>query len=441
MDRVRLRPLHQRRGIGLRLNEEEKAIADGARGEAARAALEILTQTGDLFGAETMIPICQVHDDAVLNIGPAVTEFVERMVRLGGRVAVPTSLNAADYDLERPERLRADEDDIQACRRLSRAHLDLGAAPTWTCAPYQTGFVPRFGTHIAWAESNATAFANSILGARTNRYAGLLDICAALVGRAPYFGLHRPENRRAELLVTLDGFSREDLARDDLYPLLGYVYGGLAGDAVGALAGLEPGVATDSLKAFTAAAASSGSVGMFHLIGLTPEAPDRRTCLHGRPPKNEASITPAMIDQARAMLWTAGDDRPDLIVLGCPHFSFAEFSHLIRLLGDRKVHPEVEMWVFTNRQVRDWLETAGLERELEGRGVRIFCDGCPLCYPHHNWNFRTALTNSGKFAAYGQAQTGHRIAISDLARCVDSAVEGRIVSGPDFLRKGGSGLA
>lgn len=421
------------------LTETEKALAQGQGGEAVRAALSILIEMGELFGAERLIPISQVHDDALLFIGPAIHEFVQKMVDLGGRVAVPTSLNPADYDLRNPEGLRVPPDKMADCRRLSQAHLDLGAAPTWTCTPYQTGFLPRFGQQIAWAESNATAFANSIIGARTNRYAGLLDVCAAIAGRAPLFGLHLTANRAARMLIRLDGFSREELTRDELYPLLGYVYGRLAGHTVAALEGLaghngdNDGLAgtipIDSLKAFTAAAASSGSVGLFHLIGITPEAPDRAACFQGRKPAEERVITPADIDQARAELWTAQGDTVDLIALGCPHFSFMEFMALDRALGQRRVSENTACWVFTNRSVKAWLADSGLLDSLIGRGVAVFTDGCPLCYPHQEWGFSTAMTNSGKFATYGPAQTGHAIAIAGLAQCVESAVAGKIVLG------------
>jgi predicted aconitase len=180
----------------MRLTDEEKSILDGKQGEAARIALSVLVDLGKVFGAEELMKVSQVHIDTTVYMVDAGLEFAERLADLGGKVAVPTSLNSSAIDLRRWKEYRVPPEIISKHQRLAEAYLKMRGIPTWTCAPYQNGIIPRFGEQIAWGESNAIAFANSIIGARTNRYADLMDICAAIIGKVPKFGLHLTENRR-----------------------------------------------------------------------------------------------------------------------------------------------------------------------------------------------------------------------------------------------------
>ena len=266
----------------MHLTPEEEQVLSGCRGEAARIAMAVLADLGTVFGADRLIPVAQVHIDTTLYMVDAGVEFAERMASQGGRFCVPTSLNPSAIDLLHPEAMRVPADLLENSRRLERAYLAMGAAPTWTCTPYQHGFVPRFGEQIAWGESNAIVFANSVLGARTNRYADLMDICAAIIGKAPHFGLHLEGNRRAELIVDAAGLPRHVSADPAAYPLLGYRVGELAGDRIPAVTGIPAEVSTDALKAFGAAAASAGAVGLFHMVGVTPEARRLEMCTGGR---------------------------------------------------------------------------------------------------------------------------------------------------------------
>ncbi len=244
----------------MRLTDEDKRILDGKRGEAARIALSVLVDLGELFGAAELMKVSQVHIDATLYMVEAGLEFAEKMVDMGGKVAVPTSLNPSAIDIQRWEAYRVPAETLSKHKRLEEAYLNMRAIPTWTCAPYQHGIIPRFGEQIAWGESNAIAFANSIIGARTNRYADLMDICAAIIGKVPKFGLHLTENRKAGMLIQLKDITGDMFADDAIYPLLGYILGEMAGDQVAAITGIPENVTTGNLKGFCAAAASSGAV-------------------------------------------------------------------------------------------------------------------------------------------------------------------------------------
>ncbi len=409
----------------MHLTNQEKSILSGSQGEAARIALQILVDLGEIFGADEMIPVTQVHIDTTIYMVDAGVEFAERMAELGGKFVVPTQLHPSAIDLVRWKELRVDPELLEKSRRIERAYLQMGAMATWTCAPYQQGLIPRFGEQIAWGESNAIAFANSVIGARTNRYADLMDICAGIIGKGPRFGLHLSENRKAEILITLEGFTEEMFTDRAIYPLLGFVFGEIAADRIAALEGIPSGVPIDSLKAFSAAAASSGAVGLFHIIGVTPEAQTLEMCSQGEP-LERFEITPAMLRNAEERLSDNKIGRPDLVVLGCPHFSEEEFVLLAQLLRGRQIHESITCWVFTSRKVYSLIETNDILKELQLVGVDVFTDGCPLQYPTKNWSFHSAMSDSGKFVNYCYSQTGLKVVYGSLDECVETAVAGKL---------------
>ena len=410
----------------MRLTDEEKSILDGKRGEAARIALSVLVDLGQLFDADELMRVSQVHIDATLYMVEAGLEFAEKMVDRGAKVAVPTSLNPSAIDLQRWEQYRVPAEILPKHKRLEAAYLNMRATPTWTCAPYQHGIIPRFGEQIAWGESNAIAFANSIIGARTNRYADLMDICAAIIGKVPKFGLHLAENRKAEMLIQLKDVTSDMFANDEIYPLLGYLLGEMAGDRVAAVTGIPQDVKIDSLKGFCAAAASSGAIGLCHLVGITPEAQTLEMCLQGNKPQTVLEITPSAIRRAEERLMTVKNDAVDLVVTGCPHYSTAEFMRLAQLIKDKKVHDSVIFWVFTNRAVYAWIKNNGILSDLIERGVMVFTDGCPLQYPRQTWHFNAAMTDSAKFANYCFSQRGLDAAYGSIEACVETAIRGKI---------------
>jgi predicted aconitase len=413
----------------MQLTREEKGVLEGKAGEAARMAMSILVDLGELYNAEDMMSVSQVHIDSSVYMVDAGLEFAERMADLGGRVSVPTSLNISAIDLERWREYRVPPELAEKSKRLERAYLKLGAAPTWTCAPYQHGMIPRFGEQIAWGESNAIAFANSIIGARTNRYGDLVDICAALIGKVPRFGLHLEENRKAQIVIRLKNMDHDMFKDKSIYPLLGFLVGERAGDRIPAIEGIPPDAEVDSLKGFSAAAASSGPIGLFHLVGVTPEARTLELCLKGTHPRKVLEITPGMLRDAEERLWTAKGPKADLVAIGCPHFSFTESRELARLLEGQKVHHSMAFWVFTSRTVFEWIKGCGILGDLQQAGVKVFTDGCPLEYPNREWDFTVLMTNSAKLANYCYSRTGLAVAYGSLEDCVKTAVQGRIWRG------------
>mgnify|MGYP000674036594 CR=1 FL=1 len=255
------------------LDEIDKALLGGEFGESARRAMRLLLPYGEVLGAQRFIDIASAHIDSCLYHGRSGLDFVRYLQSGGGHVRVRTTLNVTAFDLEQPELSRVPGEAMRIQRDMVDAYLSLGCLPTMTCAPYQQAQRPGFGEHIAWAESNAIVFANSALGARSDRYGDFTDICAALAGRVPAAGLHLEENRRPVLLLDVPGPDETDLERDLYFAALGYLLGEIAGSRVAAITGAPPDTNEDELKAIGAAAASSGGVALFHLVGVTPEAP------------------------------------------------------------------------------------------------------------------------------------------------------------------------
>ena len=266
-------------------------LLGGRHGPAAQFAMTLLVRFAEAVGASKFIDAEAAHIDGCLYHGQVSLDFVERVVELGGRVRIPTTLNVGSIDLIHPELFRGDADLRASGVRLMHAHEQLGCVPTFTCAPYQTMFRPRFGAQIAWAESNAIVFANSVIGARTNRYGDFVDLCCALTGRVPFYGLHVTENRRARILVEISAVPTEWLDAAQTCVAIGYLIGRFCGERIPAIVGL-PEASEDDLKALGAVAASAGAVGMFHAVGVTPEADTLHDAFQGSPPEETIELGP-----------------------------------------------------------------------------------------------------------------------------------------------------
>jgi predicted aconitase len=309
--------------------------------------------------------------------------------------------------------------------RMMRAYGQLGCEPTWTCAPYQAGHRPRPGSQVAWGESNAVVFCNSVLGARTNRYGDFLDIACAIAGRAPDYGLHRTENRHATVVFDVSALDEAFLTSDVAWPILGNLYGRLIGNAIGVISGLRMRPWEDILKGFGAAAASSGAVALFHVAGCTPEAPDEATALGFQPAQARIMVTPEMVrDAQRRLSTTETADHIDAVAIGSPHLSLEEFDALQTCLRGRRAR--VPIYACTGRHVLRILERDGHRAALEACGVVIVADTCVVVTPIlPERRGAVLMTNSGKFAHYAPANTGYAVLYASMADCVESAVLGR----------------
>lgn len=415
--------------MALELSEEQRAIASGSRGEGSAMAMRIVAATARLMSAPSLIPIASAHIDGALYHGDSGTLFAEKLVEGGAKVAVRATLNVGSLDLTGCSKNRLPAHERDMARRMMDAYRVLGCEPSWTCAPYQAGHRPALGSDVAWGESNAVVFCNSVLGARTNRYGDFLDIACAIAGFAPYYGLHRPENRRATIIFDVGAIDPAFLRSEVAWPILGSLFGREIGDAIGVVAGVHAHPGEDALKAFGAASASAGAVGLFHVAGVTPEAPDLATALHHQAPQAVIHVTNEMIADSRCRLSTARNmARIDAVAIGSPHLSVSEFDRLETLIAGRKL--KIPLYACTGRHALAALEGNGRRQSLEASGVVIVADTCVVVTPIlPDIEGAVLMTNSGKFAHYAPGNTGYGVIYGSMAECVESAVLARPVFG------------
>jgi cis-L-3-hydroxyproline dehydratase len=412
----------------MRLTEEEKRILNGEHGKTKRLSMEIEVELAEAFGVDEMIPITAAHVDAdsyATTGGEAKLDFARRMGSTGATFAVPTTLNPGGRDIDRWREFRIPEWFASKSEELERLYLGMGAIPTWTCAPYTYGTIPCKGENIAYAESNAIVFANSVLGARTPRYGDFFEVCAALTGRAPRFDLYLDENRFADIRFDVSALHDYCLTDDLTFALLGYLIGRKTGNKVPVITGLHPRIDRDKLKTFSAAIASSGSVGLFHIVGMTPEAPSLQSVARPSADLVQINVDDSDLDAVKKELSSA-KECVDLVLMGCPHASVTEFMELSRLLNGQIIAKNVEFWVQTNRVVFSWIDKMGILSQLEHSKVRISTDSCIFNWPLDEWGFQSAVTNSAKFAHYCPGELGMDCSLTDLAGCVKAAVTGEI---------------
>ncbi len=414
----------------LRLTDEEKAILAGGKGTYGdRMAMEVVAESARYLGAKSLVPVASSHIDGCLYHGDSGTLYCEKLVDQGARVRVPTSTNVGALNLLKPDQCRLEPHRKKMAFRLMVAHEKMGCAPSWTCAPYQAGARPSLGQQIAWGESNAVAFANTVLGARTNRYGDFLDIACAISARAPDFGLHIAENRTARLVIDASDLPARLLQEDAFYPVLGALIGRLAGETIAAVTGMPDNVSEDALKALCAGAASTGAVALIHIVGVTPEATTLKAALGGLVPEVTITLTHEMILEARDALSLSQSEIINSVALGSPHFNTTECKSVLRLAAGRGF--EIPFFICMGRHTFEELKSDDTLQDLEHLGIECVVDTCVVVTPILPRAGGVMMTNSAKFAHYVQGNTGHAPIFGTLRECVLSAQSGRVIRDPD----------
>ena len=390
------------------LTRLEEEMLRGEHGYAAQKAMEILVALGKVYGAERMIPIksAQISGVSYKNIGEEGLEFLEELAR-DGRVRVLTTLNPAGMDLEDWREMGVSESFARNQLRVIRAFQRMGVTLTLSCTPYLAGNKPGYGDHLAWGESSAVIYANSVIGARTNREGGPSALAAALAGRTPLYGLHLEENREPTVEVSVP-----ELRGEHEFAALGYLVGRMVRDGVPLFKGIRS-MTPDEHKALGAALASSGGVALYHVDGLTPEAVRRRFRAPERVSLDRGDVEGAVEE-------LDGDADPDLIFLGCPHLSLEELRRFAELLGGRRVRRRV--WLSMARSVLKEAEELGLAERLRRSGVMLTADTCPVVAPLREMGYRSIATNSGKCAFYSDRHMGLRVRFLPMERLARLAV-------------------
>ena len=407
------------------LDETEREMLHGEHGAATALAMRILARMAPLYGADRFIEVTRAHIDGIVYEGNAGLAFAERLADLGGQVRVPTSLNVMSMDRTNWRALGQEERFATNARRLGYAYVRMGAVPTFTCAPYQSDSAPVFGEQIAWSESNAVAYANSVIGARSNRYGDYLDISCALTGRVPASGLHLTANRRGTCWFRLENIPERLQKRDEFYPVLGYLLGQTATNGIPVVEGLSVVPTSDQLKSLAAAAASSGAIALFHLVGVTPEAATLDDAFQGDPGVEPQPITLGRLRELRAALTTSALDSVDVVAFGSPHASLRECLRLAELMEGKMARDGMQVYVTTSRAVKEILARTGALATIEAFGTSVVADTCIAVAPLVRPGARVLMTNSGKYAHYGPGIIGVESIYGSTEECVLAAITGR----------------
>lgn len=422
----------------MRLTAEERAMLAGEAGPAAQKAMQIIVALAEVYDAAALVPVAsaQVAGISYKNLGDAGLEFLEEWAAQGARVRVPAFMNPAGMDLQRWREMGIAPEFARQQERVIAALTTMGVEPTCTCTPYLVGYAPHAGEHLAWSESSAVSYANSVLAARSNREGGPSALAAAITGRTAAYGLHVTANRRATHWVEV----RCPLQSEADYGALGYLVGRQVSDGVPYFRLSEPRslpeagfrARQENLMALGAAMGASGAVALYHIEGVTPEAAaaraergDAPSAYSGTQSAAPGSL-PTIVIESLAEGYAALDsplDEVDFVSLGCPHSTLADIERVAQLLEGKQVR--VTLWITTSRGVRQAAERAGLVARIEGAGARVFADTCLVVAPVEEMGFKAMATNSAKAAFYAPMHSGLPRRFGTLEQCMAAALTGR----------------
>ena len=384
----------------------------GEMGEGTRKAMEIVVALGNIYGAEKLVKVesVQVSGVSYKNLGDAGIEFLEDWAAKGGKVSVSTTLNPAGMDLRNWEKLGFKEEFAKKQLKVVDAFKKMGIPPVCSCTPYLIGNAPKFGEHIAWGESSAVAFANSVIGARTNREGGPSALAAAISGRTAAYGFHLDDNRKADfnfnVSCKVEGFSD--------FGALGHMIGKIVKNKVPYISGItdsDP----DNLKVLGASMAASGAVALFHIGGVTPEAKSKDMLRDSAEKIEIDSLEPGY----KAL--NSEISEIDFVSIGCPHASVAELKKIAGLLKGKKV--KAELWItasrYTSERAKDDVKV------IEESGGKVLNDTCLVVAPIEDFGFKNLATNSGKAAFYAPSHSKLKVRFGSLEQCINAAIKGR----------------
>ncbi|WVT76176.1 aconitase X (plasmid) [Sinorhizobium chiapasense] len=404
----------------LDFTENDRAMLEGRDGIAVQQAMRIISAMAAQQGAEKLVNVVQGHIDGCIYASPANLTFAEKMADMGAKVRVPTTMNAISVDRANWQAQGVPESFGDPAARLADAYVRMGCRPTFTCSPYLLDSAPKAGESIAWAESNAVIFANTVLGARTAKHPDFLDLCIALTGRAPLSGVYLDEQRKAKRIIDVE---LPDNIDDAFWPLIGYLAGRAAPDRIPVLRGLASArPSRDDLKALCAAFGTTSAAPMLHVEGVTPEAEGAAAEDADRTEITRADMVEAWVH------FNEGPAEIELVAIGSPHASLEECRALAEAFDGRKRHSDVAVIVTAGRDAIAEAKEDGLLSRLEASGVQVLPDlcWCSISEPVFPTKTRALMTNSGKYAHYGPGLSGRAVRFGSLADCVEAALTGQV---------------
>ncbi len=394
------------------LTKEEERMLDGEEGYAVKKSMEILVALGDIYGAEKLISVgsVQVAGVSYHNLGDAGLEFLNELAR-DGKVKVLTTLNPAGMDLKDWKKLGISKEFAEKQNLVIDAFRKMGIIISCTCTPYLIGSLPTYGEHIAWSESSAVTFANSVIGAKTNREGGPSALAAAFVGKTPSYGLHLEENRVPDVHVDV----RVNLKKLSDWGALGYCIGKKVENKIPYITGVKD-ADLDELKSFCASVVTYGSKPLFFMKEITPGSEKHQL------PKEKVIIEDRDIKDAYENI-DDDVDTIDFVCIGCPHCSIKEIAEVAKLLKNKRVSSNTEFWVATSRLMKQLADKRGYTEIIEKAGGKFACDTCMAVAPLKG-RFRSVATTSAKGCYYSR-HNNMKTRLGSLEECIEAAVRGK----------------
>src|SRR5699024_7174831 len=411
----------------MQLTEEEKQMLNGDNGPEAKKAMDILVALGRSFKAKKLIEINSVHmaGSAIRVSGDAGAKFVKDSQKQGGTFKTTVTTNPTSIDPKKWDQLGISEKDHEDQQALTNAYKNMGANISNTCTPFIGGNTPRFGEHVAWGESSAVVYINSVIGARTNREGGPSGLASAITARTPEYGFHLKENRYGKVLVKIES-ELNDLTD---YGTLGYFTGSIVGKETPVFTGMPENTTIEQKKALSAALATSGTVSMFHAVGVTPEASTLEEAFGGNEPEQTLVFNDEEKRKAENQLNTDNSSDVDWIQIGCPFATFDEIKELVDKLDGRKIHEDIAFWVTTSGQMYEMAKNSGHIETLEDAGVTIVTDTCPFMARTPEIapkkGYEIFATNSAKMAFYTPGMLELKAHYGNIDKLVNAAIKGK----------------
>lgn len=404
----------------LQLTDEEKRMLDGADGRGVQRAMELLVALGKSFDAERMIPVSRTH--VALSGQEGDTYWCQLLVDGGATCKVPPTTNPS-WDVKGlTKHYEVTEAELELGLRTIDVYRRIGAKLTFCCTPGLGTNVPAFGEHVAFSESSATPYVNAVLGARSNRESSCSALASAVTGVTPLYGYHFEENRGGTMLVDIEARPRD--AYD--WGILGYYIGRHAGSHIPVLSfrRLDRRPAPEELLYLGAEMATSGSVAMYHIAGVTPEAPTVSAAFRGKQPEFTLPVLPKDLAAQEEEISEKGG-KINLVMLGCPHYTYDQLRELASLLEGRTVHPDVAFWVLTSFDAIELARRSGHLETIERAGARLVPDTCidEPCWKSFEGGL--GVTDSPK-CMYYRERRGQPFVIRRLSECVEAAARGEI---------------
>jgi predicted aconitase len=405
------------------LTKEDEKILSGAQGLGFQKAMEVLVAIGDIFDAEKLIEISSSHLSSVAyeSSGDTGIRFLEKMIEDGAFFKVLTTLNPHSIEYDRWKELAFPISYVKKQLRNIEAYRKLGAMGTFTCTPFLVGNCPRYGEHVSWAESSALSYINTVIGARTNRESALSALCAGLLGKTPLYGFHLDENRKGAVLVEVE----TELRHGADYSAMGYNVGKKVEGKVPVFTHIPGNIRGSDINALCAALAVSGAVPMVHIVGITPEAPTLEKAFRNDKPEEKINFDRVELKETYDAHCMKGSGiKIDLAVLGCPHYWYDQLAEAAKLLTEKKIHKDVDLWINTSSSIMTVAKRAGYIDLIEASGAKVMCSYCPAV-TRNFFDWKTMATDSSKQTFYGQGVLGVDVLFGTTEQVINAAISGK----------------